>query len=418
MEKILEKIKENIDYSFCCCNCNKKFCYVWFIISLIISAFKYFILYFYIFYFTRINNNYYEEIINNWSSYPITNIEIYEGDDFSSNNIGIINGAKKNYFIHSLNGVNLKFEYDKDFIYNITVDLVDQLRYYDSYITYLTLINDNDFGYLNYGKNIPLGGGKYLHYSRGSSSCYVQSKFTATESLCENKVKKYRNDICSSLDNCNNGKSLLNKEKCLRDNTDDYYTKIGTFNLRNFMKDNYIDLKNEKYNNDTNINFFMRGYMELNKSDECIKNLTDTKLYINVKKNKKLYDILIFGLSTIMLIFQMILICNKEKLKEDYSDCKTKTLEIIFFLYFMVIIAVSVIFIIAFVNVDLIYLDFDKCIIPNLNKDFKFSKIKRFLIKFYPLVVLAIVLLEIIDNFTSCCKLFCKTYCCCCSFSE
>ena len=92
---------------------------------------------------------------------------------------------------------------------------------------------------------------------------------------CENKAKKHKKDIRSSLDNCNNGKQSLNKNECVADYL---YEKIGELYLDDFIEENDIDLKNEQYDNDTKVNFLMRGYIDLNKSDPCVKNLEKTFL--------------------------------------------------------------------------------------------------------------------------------------------
>ena len=54
------------------------------------------------------------------------------------------------------------------------------------------------------------------------------------------------------------------------------YEKIGELYLDDFIEENDIDLKNEQYDNDTKVNFLMRGYIDLNKSDPCVKNLEKT----------------------------------------------------------------------------------------------------------------------------------------------
>jgi hypothetical protein len=40
------------------------------------------------------------------------------------------------------------------------------------------------------------------------------------------------------------------------------YEKIGELYLDDFIEENDIDLKNEQYDNDTKVNFLMRGYID------------------------------------------------------------------------------------------------------------------------------------------------------------
>ena len=237
--------------------------------------FKYFFLCSYLIYFSNKNRNYYDEIIDNWSSPPIKNIERLAGGDIKYYNIGILNGVKKNYYIHSLYGVQLKFVYAYDYDFDLAVDNHGFSFYGNNkkYVVSLAIIDENNLKGKYYDEIIHLKENKYLVYNLGTYGFYVQSKFTATESKCENKVKKYKKDICSSLDNCNNGKQLLNKNECVADYL---YEKIGELNLDDFIEENDIDLKNEQYDNDTKVNFLMRGYIDLNKSDPCVKNLEKT----------------------------------------------------------------------------------------------------------------------------------------------
>ena len=405
MEKIVEKYKESIDTRCCCCTCNLKFCIVWKIILFIFLLFKFFILGFYIFYFRNKNSNYYDEIIDNWSSHPIKKIERHQSTNFKSNNIGILNGVKKNYYIHSLYGVNLRFIYDNKYDYGSYFD--DHSGHYlyyneELYVVSLSIIDEKNINDKYYDVKIPLNEKKYLVYNLGRIGFYVQSKFEATESKCENKIKQYKKDICSSLDNCNNGKKLLNKNKCLSDNIDDFYKKIGELDLDDFIEENDINLKNEQYVNNTKVNFLMRGYIKLNESDPCIKNLTKFYNYINVKSEKKALDIVIYIYTIVIFILTIIVEIGVIKSKEgDLSDDAEKVVGFCLAFYFVLLVGFSINTIISFNNVDLIYRDFDECIIPNLKKDFKFSKFKKFVMKKYPIVLSIIALQEIVDKFSA-----------------
>ena len=93
----------------------------------------------------------------------------------------------------------------------------------------------------------------------------------------------------------------------------------------------------------------------------------------------------------------------------NYSDCIEKALKVCLSLYLIVIIGLPANIIAQFLEVDLIYRDFDKCIIPNLKKDYKFSKFKEFIMEAHPIVMSIIILLEIIDIFTTFCKICCST---------
>lgn len=411
-----EKIVGPINTRCCCCECNKKFCLIWKIITIIFSIFKYLVLALYCFYFSNQNRNYYEEIVNNWNSYPITEIDIYDGDDFKSNNIGSLNGVDKNYYIHSLYGKNLKFYYDKDYKYNITSNYYDDLfkyNYEPRYVVFVSL-SEGDGCWPFHRHQINLGENKCLRYSMGLEGFYVQSKFAGRENRCENKINKYKNDICSSLDNCNQGKKLLNKKDCVIDDIHDYYRKIGRINITRFIIDNDINLKNEIYDKDDEIFFLMRGYIELNKSDECVKNLESSEKYVGVYKEKKTLDIVILVYSIVMLICEIFMHCYIISYNSgNSSKCLDQTAGIIMSFYLITIISFSIILIIAFNNVRLIFRDFDECIIPNLKKNFKFTKTNKLIMKLYPIVLNIIILTEIIDKFATFFKLCCFDCCCC-----
>ena len=182
MEKIFDKLKENIDTRFCCCNCNKKFCIAWKILKVIFFLFKYFFLCSYLIYFSNKNSNYYDEIIDNWSSLPIKNIERLAGRDIEYNNIGLLNSVKKNYYIHSLYGVQLKFVYAYDYDFDLAVDNHGHSFYGNNkkYVVSLAIIDENNLKGKYYDEKIYLKENKYLVYNLGTYGFYVQSKFTAT----------------------------------------------------------------------------------------------------------------------------------------------------------------------------------------------------------------------------------------------
>ena len=153
----------------------------------------------------------------------------------------------------------------------------------------------------------------------------------------------------------------------------------------------------------------MRGYIDLNKSDPCVKNLEKTFFYIDFKNEEKALYIITFAYTIIAFILTIIVeVLVYKSIKGDLSDDGEKCVGFSLVSYFVILICYSIMYIISSPNIALIYRDFDECIIPNIKKEYNFSKFKKFLLKVYPTIHLIICIEEIVDKFSDFLRIFGK----------
>ena len=210
-----------------------------------------------------IKTPFFYELITNWDSGAIMNINVITGHnpntdwynfkkwgntylelsyDYSGYELALRNNGGEKLCGKDSIGNNLYFSIYEDCPIN------------DIYI------DESNTGKTDYKyENIDLKNGKYLHYTREKTdgTVYVQLLIKGEGDYCKNEVFENHNDVCYYMDNCYVNQSLYNITDCYQM---DLYENIDQCNYADFASNNGL-IGGEYYKDDDNVTLYARGWI-------------------------------------------------------------------------------------------------------------------------------------------------------------
>ena len=328
---------------------------------------------------------YFYELMSNWNSVPINEMYIYN----TNSHWYTLNAWQGTYIYQTLYSYNETF-----FDYNYTMLTFNETNGKkcgkDSFGNYLYFPTDADCPineifidneeHVNknnqyYYRTLPLKNNKYLHYTKNNTegNLIVQTIIRGEKKYCTNKMI---DDPCYYLDNCYTDEKFFNEEECYQS---DLYYPIDKMNFKDFRIDNKLE-ESKYYNDNDEVSLNVRTWIGL-----------DPKLKDKLNFTDKYYEKMDITFSNEIILTVISLVKDAFFfLNERYLCLKLP----FYFLEFINIFISIIIFVYEHkinsreVSKFRAYYFLYCYIYENLNKNYpKFSKTKKYFIKYYYLML-------------------------------